>query len=291
MPGTKSDGVKSSRLTPWPKPTKPWYTRLWAALWSRLPNTNFTALPDSKSLPAATRFVMIALPVGAGQSFDWTVDGVPLNLTAPPGTRAGDMHEYSFTNAGGQIVGAYIKQLPLEDAKADKKVERSKPTRPKKRMAGWGALVTQARRKQENDTYAANGKRNPRESFRQWVESVIESDPRHQIRDFFRRGDRRGPMGYLKAIESEPDGETFSRFFAVWRPTSMDAIRMMMEGRATGKVGSKCAWHRCRDEALLHVAHVTTWLRPCAGTQCQGQVCQERRHLGLCAVYSDPRGG
>ena len=40
----------------------------------------------------------------------------------------------------------------------------------------------------------------------------------------------------LNALGEQPVGkEPTSSFFSIWRPTSMDAVRMMMEGRATGK--------------------------------------------------------
>ena len=40
-----------------------------------------------------------------------------------------------------------------------------------------------------------------------------------------------------KAGESAgtPSGKVVSEYFTVWRPTSLDAIRMMMSGKATGK--------------------------------------------------------
>lgn len=67
-----------------------------------------------------------------------------------------------------------------------------------------------------------------------WASSFVDADPRHQIREFFMPGDDRGPAGLLKAQGLSPRGPT-SHFFSVWRPTSLDAIRMMITGRATGK--------------------------------------------------------
>ncbi|KAK3247033.1 hypothetical protein CYMTET_43457 [Cymbomonas tetramitiformis] len=69
---------------------------------------------------------------------------------------------------------------------------------------------------------------------RRWMRSFIQTDPRKQIEEFFRKGDERGPLGYLRREGLIPRGQV-SSFFTVWRPTSLDAIRMMMEGRATGK--------------------------------------------------------
>ena len=41
-------------------------------------------------------------------------------------------------------------------------------------------------------------------------------------------------MGYLHAMGAHP-GVPPSHYFTVWRPTSMTAIRHMLEGRGTGK--------------------------------------------------------
>ena len=68
-----------------------------------------------------------------------------------------------------------------------------------------------------------------------WVHAFLVRDPRKQIARFFKPGDHRGPLGYLQDKGLKPDVNHQSTFFSVWRPTSMDAIRMMMEGRATGK--------------------------------------------------------
>jgi hypothetical protein len=51
---------------------------------------------------------------------------------------------------------------------------------------------------------------------------------------YFRPGDSRGPLGYLRSNELRPSGDR-SFFFSVWRPTSLDALRMMMVGDAVGK--------------------------------------------------------
>lgn len=67
-----------------------------------------------------------------------------------------------------------------------------------------------------------------------WGRSFRNSDPRWQVMEFFRPGDRRGPLGYLRRHNLVPEGEV-SEYFTVWRPTSMSAIRMMIEGNATGK--------------------------------------------------------
>ena len=68
-----------------------------------------------------------------------------------------------------------------------------------------------------------------------WSHSLVETDPRRQITRFFLPGDDRGPLGYLRAKEMMPNSKKRSAFFAVWRPTSYDALRMMMQGGATGK--------------------------------------------------------
>ena len=62
-----------------------------------------------------------------------------------------------------------------------------------------------------------------------------EADPRYQLLDFFNDGDYRGPFGMLRNNSWTPSGTAATNFFSVWRPTSLDAINMMMDGRATGK--------------------------------------------------------
>ena len=68
-----------------------------------------------------------------------------------------------------------------------------------------------------------------------WESSFVQADPRRQILEFFRPGDERGPGGLLKARDWTPSGKVTSTYFTVWRPTSLDAIRTMMSGQATGK--------------------------------------------------------
>ena len=72
-------------------------------------------------------------------------------------------------------------------------------------------------------------------SFARWSHSFLESDPRHQVLQFFRSGDETGPSGLLHALERSPSGNVKSEYFTVWRPTSLDALRMLMMGQATGK--------------------------------------------------------
>ena len=67
-----------------------------------------------------------------------------------------------------------------------------------------------------------------------WRKAFLEQDPRRHLVDFFKPGDERGPFGYLRAQGMRPKGAP-SEHFAVWRPTSVTALRMMFEGSATGK--------------------------------------------------------
>ena len=69
----------------------------------------------------------------------------------------------------------------------------------------------------------------------QWRNTFVACDPRRQILDYFRPGDHRGPYGYLRAIGERPGKGASSHFFSVWRPTSLIALRMMVDGTATGK--------------------------------------------------------
>mmetsp|Transcript_11987 Transcript_11987/g.21220 ORF Transcript_11987/g.21220 Transcript_11987/m.21220 type:complete len:748 (+) Transcript_11987:163-2406(+) len=63
------------------------------------------------------------------------------------------------------------------------------------------------------------------------------TDPRKLIGDFYEAGDDRGPRGSLVARELVPEPETRgeSTWFAVYRPTSKDAIQKMLSGNAVGK--------------------------------------------------------
>lgn len=62
-------------------------------------------------------------------------------------------------------------------------------------------------------------------------------DPRKLIADFYDQGDSRGPRGTLQLKELEPEVDTYGQttWFAVYRPTSKDAIAKMLSGNAVGK--------------------------------------------------------
>mmetsp|Transcript_75856 Transcript_75856/g.180198 ORF Transcript_75856/g.180198 Transcript_75856/m.180198 type:complete len:772 (+) Transcript_75856:158-2473(+) len=72
---------------------------------------------------------------------------------------------------------------------------------------------------------------------REWVRNLLQQDPRTMIATFFQPGDERGPLGTLEGDDPDIDwsGGGQTEFFSVWRPTSADAIRVMLEGRGTGK--------------------------------------------------------
>lgn len=57
------------------------------------------------------------------------------------------------------------------------------------------------------------------------------TDPRKLIADFYRPGDSRGPAGSVK----DKQHDSSSLWFAVYRPTSRDAIAKMLSGLAVGK--------------------------------------------------------
>jgi len=63
------------------------------------------------------------------------------------------------------------------------------------------------------------------------------TDPRKLIADFYMAGDARGPRGSLKLHQLAPDAKAHgeSTWFAVYRPTSKDAIAKMLSGVAVGK--------------------------------------------------------
>lgn len=68
-----------------------------------------------------------------------------------------------------------------------------------------------------------------------WWRAFVRCDPRRHLAEYFRAGDERGPYGYLRALNARPSEGNASRFFSVWRPTSIHAMRMLFEGTAVGK--------------------------------------------------------
>lgn len=74
------------------------------------------------------------------------------------------------------------------------------------------------------------------------MKSQYIRDPRKLIADFYMPGDHRGPRGALvqQGLEQEldiagPSSRTVTSWFAVFRPTSRDAIAKMLGGFAVGK--------------------------------------------------------
>lgn len=67
-------------------------------------------------------------------------------------------------------------------------------------------------------------------------ESQYLRDPRKLVADFYRPGDKRGPLGSLQrmGVARAPDAPV-TLWFAVFRPTSRDAIAKMLGGIAVGK--------------------------------------------------------
>lgn len=64
-----------------------------------------------------------------------------------------------------------------------------------------------------------------------------QTDPRKIIADFYETSDDRGPRGTLNRNNQKPDTvrRKESSWFAVYRPTSRDAINKMLSGAAVGK--------------------------------------------------------
>jgi len=60
------------------------------------------------------------------------------------------------------------------------------------------------------------------------------SDPRKRIADFYETGNSTGPRGVCK-VQLSPRSTVASHWFAVYRPTSRDAIARMLTGKAVGK--------------------------------------------------------
>ena len=74
--------------------------------------------------------------------------------------------------------------------------------------------------------------------YRRWLGSVVALDPRSQIHSYFTEVARAGgPL--VNPLVGEPmsiiSGFRRASSFSVWRPTSRDAISLMMKGEATGK--------------------------------------------------------
>jgi len=58
------------------------------------------------------------------------------------------------------------------------------------------------------------------------------SDPRKKMADFYKVGDQNGPLG---SLAGPPNSAHPTAWFAVYRPTSRDAIAKMLSGKAVGK--------------------------------------------------------
>lgn len=61
------------------------------------------------------------------------------------------------------------------------------------------------------------------------------SDPRKLIADFYRTGDERGPRGSVELMSPRSTESKPTVWFAVFRPTSTEAIARMLSGSAVGK--------------------------------------------------------
>ncbi|GFH43626.1 hypothetical protein CTEN210_00099 [Chaetoceros tenuissimus] len=73
---------------------------------------------------------------------------------------------------------------------------------------------------------------------KEWMNSIIRLDPRNQIHTYFQEVARSGgPLEdpLVVAPISLMQGFRRASSFSVWRPTSIDAIQLMMRGEATGK--------------------------------------------------------
>eukprot|EP00928_Gymnodinium_smaydae_P008401 TRINITY_DN13064_c0_g1_i1.p1 TRINITY_DN13064_c0_g1~~TRINITY_DN13064_c0_g1_i1.p1 ORF type:complete len:848 (-),score=201.58 TRINITY_DN13064_c0_g1_i1:376-2574(-) len=68
-------------------------------------------------------------------------------------------------------------------------------------------------------------------------EAQYNADPRKIIADFYSDGDSRGPLGSLLHRGHDPAKKVgdVSKWFVVYRPTSRDAIRKMLNGSGVGK--------------------------------------------------------
>ena len=69
----------------------------------------------------------------------------------------------------------------------------------------------------------------------QLQEEQYITDPRKALADFYEGGDRTGPQGTLELRNMQPVKEETTSWFAVYRPTSSDAIAKMLAGDGVGK--------------------------------------------------------
>ena len=76
--------------------------------------------------------------------------------------------------------------------------------------------------------------------FRRWCRTFVRCDPRRAVADFFRLGDDRGPLGFLSRVGELPRDPP-AAFFSVWRPTSREALRLMLCGNQIFNPTSICA--------------------------------------------------
>ena len=88
--------------------------------------------------------------------------------------------------------------------------------------------------KSGGESTAAENWQRTRRRLRMWWKCFVQTDPRRHILQYFQPGDSSGPSGYLAAKRKAPAGGR-SDYFCVWRPTSIKAISLMMQGKATGK--------------------------------------------------------
>jgi len=73
-------------------------------------------------------------------------------------------------------------------------------------------------------------------SFGMLQQSLYNTDPRKEIADFYRPGDSMGPAGVHRESGAPiPGSPEETLWFAVYRPTSRDAIAKMLAGIAVGK--------------------------------------------------------
>jgi len=72
--------------------------------------------------------------------------------------------------------------------------------------------------------------------FHSLAEDLMKRDPRTAIADFYRPGDKLGPRGLnTRHTYANLDKALASEWFAIFRPTSRDAIAKMIDGSAVGK--------------------------------------------------------
>ena len=155
----------------------------------------------------------------------------------------------SSTGAGGGNQSRHFNSFAALQSHDHVQSADAEPAEDDPALMGFATHALMAAALEDREARAAQARRRWR-----WARQLVQSDPRRIIHDYLLPGDERGPLGYLRALgltprvpsanlaphaqSSKDSGDVArgtSRFFSVWRPCNLDAVRMMIIGEATGK--------------------------------------------------------